>query len=206
MIIPLIPEFLSHARSQVPPPTPPANPGLGKEPPPPVPPAGGGTHAPPCVQPVPGPRSQGGCSEITRISSTLDPAARPLWSPLPAGLAPLSTPPPHPAGSVIRLPVPLSRSYGPVIRPRAGPGAPARRGAAAGPSPSFQPELWGPRAEQGQSRLRAASQAGTAAGGGPAVSQRGRPGRAAGGGGAEDALRPGAGRRRRRGRGRLRAL
>lgn len=46
----------------------------------------------------------------------------------------------------------------------------------------------GPRAGQGRSRLRAASQAWLAAGGGPAVSQRGRPARAARGGGAEDGL------------------
>lgn len=83
MIIPLIPGFPSHARSQVPPPILPANLGLGKEPPPRVPPAGGGPHAPPCVQPVPAPRFQGGCSEITRISSTLDPTACPLWNPYP---------------------------------------------------------------------------------------------------------------------------
>uniref|UniRef100_A0A452R3X3 Extracellular tyrosine-protein kinase PKDCC n=1 Tax=Ursus americanus TaxID=9643 RepID=A0A452R3X3_URSAM len=43
---------------------------------------------------------------------------------------------PRPAGSVIRLLVPLSGSTGPAIRPRAGPGAPARRGVAAAPSPS----------------------------------------------------------------------
>lgn len=59
---------------------------------------------------------------------------------------------------------------------------------AAAPSPAPRPELPGPRAGQGRSRLRAASQAGLAAGGGPAVSQRGRPARAAGGGGAEDGL------------------
>lgn len=46
----------------------------------------------------------------------------------------------------------------------------------------------GARAGQGRSRLRAASQARLAAGGGPAVSQRGRPARAARGGGAEDGL------------------
>lgn len=184
-------------------------------------------HPPPHITPTPSPRdpglgrgasipnSTGGrswapgeSSEITRTPSTPEPAARPLRSPLPAGLTPLSSPP-RPAGSVIRLLVPLSGSPGPVMHPRAGTGAPARRWSPPPPPPLAARARGGaPRAGQGRSRLRAASQARTAAGGGPAVSQRGRPGRAAGGGGAEDGLRPGAGRRRRRGRGRgrLRAL
>lgn len=126
MIVPLMPEFPSHARSQVPAPLRPPlchparesstgrgaatlSPTRGRRDP----------RARPSLSPPRGPGSPGGRSEITRISSTPD-LANPLQSPLPAGLAHLSTPRPSPAGSVIRLPVPLSGSHGRVIRSCAG--------------------------------------------------------------------------------------
>ncbi|XP_037662551.1 vegetative cell wall protein gp1 [Choloepus didactylus] len=172
----------------------PGNPRLSKEPPPPAPPAEGGTHAPFLRRVRPGPRGSREGLEPKRF-----PASRLSCSSPPEPVTRLPRPfifSPTPPGRLRQAPP------GPVIRqPR--PRYPPSRGA-----PIPRPQLWGPRAGQGRSRLGAASQARTAAGGGPAVSQRGRPGRAAGGGGAEDGLGPGAGRRRRRGRrrGQLRAL
>lgn len=134
-----------------------------------------------------GPGSQGG--------RTPDPAARPFRNRLPAGLAPPSAPPPCPAGSVDRLPGPLSGRPSPVIRPRSGSDPPGSfRGRRR--RPPFSP---GPRSRAGQGRSRVSGPDG-----------RGRRSRCqsagkagpAGGGGAEDGLGPGAGRRRRRGRGR----
>ena len=114
-----------------------------------------------------GPGSQGG--------RTPDPATCPFRNRLPAGLAPPFASQPCPAGSVDRLPGPLSGRPGPVIRPRSGSNPPGSFRGRRRRLP-FSPGRRS-RAGQGRSSLRAASQARTAAGGGPAVSQRGRPGR-----------------------------
>ncbi|XP_010840625.1 PREDICTED: extracellular tyrosine-protein kinase PKDCC [Bison bison bison] len=106
-----------------------------------------------------GPGFQGG--------RTPDPATCPFRNRLPAGLAPPFASQPCPAGSVDRLPGPLSGRPGPVIRPRSGSDPPGSfRGRRRRRLP-FSPGRRS-RAGQGRSRLRAASQARTAAGGGPA--------------------------------------
>lgn len=154
MITPLISEFLSHARSQVQAP-------LRPSPPPPesgtwartlTPSLTGGRRDPrefPAPLPTSGPGSREGRSGVTRISRPT-PAARPLRSPLPARPRPFSPLPPRPAGSVIRLLVPLSGSHGPVIRPWRWAWSPRASRGRRRPLPRSPAAVRGPRVGQGR--------------------------------------------------------